>query len=157
MAAINDPSEAAAGRELVSTRVFEAPRELLFQAFTDPNHLAQWWGPKGFTNTFHEFDPRPGGLWRFVMHGPDSTDYQNHSVFVEVTKPKRIVFDHISGHKFRMTHTFEKLGGKTRLTWQMLFESVAGRDRVKVFVPECNEQNFDRLAAQLAKMEVTHQ
>ncbi len=84
-------------REIVSTRVFDAPRERVFQAWTDPEHLARWWGPKGFTNTFHEFDPRPGGVWGFVMHGPDGVDYKNRSVFVEIVKPERIVFDHVSG------------------------------------------------------------
>jgi uncharacterized protein YndB with AHSA1/START domain len=84
-------------REIVSTRLIDASRDLVFKAWTDPHHLVQWWGPKGFTNTFHEFEPRPGGRWRFVMHGPDGRDYQNESVFAEVVRPERIVFDHISG------------------------------------------------------------
>lgn len=63
--------------QIVSTRVFDFPRDLVFGAWTDPAHLAHWWGPKGFTNSFHEFDLRPGGNWRFVMHGPDGVDYRN--------------------------------------------------------------------------------
>lgn len=141
-----------ADREIVSTRVMNAPRELVFKAWTDPKHLAQWWGPKGFTNTFHEFDLRPGGVWRFVMHGPDGTDYQNKSVFVELLKPERIVFNHVSGPQFQVTTTFGEQGGKTKVTFRMLFDTVAECDKVKSFVPEANEQNFDRLESQLAKM-----
>ena len=72
-------AEALSDREIVTTRVFDAPRELVFKAWTDPDHLAKWWGPKGFTNTFQEFDMRPGGVWRFIMHGPDGVDYKNKS------------------------------------------------------------------------------
>jgi uncharacterized protein YndB with AHSA1/START domain len=139
-------------REIVTTRVLDAPRELVFKAWIDPDRLAQWWGPKGFTNTFQEFDPRPGGTWRFVMHGPDGVDYKNESVFVEIVKPERIVFQHVSGPRFQMTATFVEQAGKTRLTWRMLFESAAACDRVKTLAVEANEQNLDRLEAQLAHM-----
>ena len=110
MSARRDGAEAPSDREIVTTRVFDAPRERVFKAWTDPDHLARWWGPQGFTNTFHEFDLRPGGVWRFVMHGPDGADYQNKSVFVEITKPERIVFDHVSGPRFRVTTTFREYG-----------------------------------------------
>jgi uncharacterized protein YndB with AHSA1/START domain len=140
-------------REIVSTRVFDAPPELLFEAFSDPDHLAKWWGPKGFTNTFQEFDMRPGGLWRFVMHGPNGVDYENESVFVEIAKPERIVVHHRKPvHEFQMTITFADEDGKTRLTWRMLFTSAAECDRVKAYAVEANEQNFDRLEAELARM-----
>lgn len=138
-------------RLLVATRVLNAPRELVFQLWTKAEHLAQWWGPKGFTNTFHEFDFRPGGAWRFVMHGLDGVDYKNESVFVEIVRPERIVFDHVNGPKFRATITFDDLDGKTRLTWRMLFRTVAEYTSVKDRAPEGLEQNLDRLAAQLAK------
>ena len=97
----NSSGEAVSDREIVSTRVFEAPRETVFRAWTDPDHLARWWGPKGFTNTLQEFDSRPGGIWRFVMHGPDGKAYKNKSVFIEVVKPERIVFQHVSGPQFQ--------------------------------------------------------
>lgn len=141
-----------ADRDIVTTRVFNAPRELVFQAWTDPDQLVQWWGPKGFTNTFHEFDMRPGGIWRFVMHGPNGVDYQNKSVFVEVVNPERIVFDHVSGPRFQVVATFAEQAGKTTLTFRMRFESAAECDKVKAFAVEGNEQNFDRLEAQLAKL-----
>jgi len=146
-------SEKISDREIVSTRVIHAPRELVFKAYSDPAQLAQWWGPKGFTNTFETFDLRPGGEWRFVMHGPDGTDYQNESVFTDVVPGERIVFDHLSDPKFRATHTLESLGGgKTRVTWRMVFETAESCDAVRPCVPACHEQNFDRLEAQLARL-----
>jgi uncharacterized protein YndB with AHSA1/START domain len=147
-----DKAGERATREVVSTRVVGATRELVFQAFADPEHLVRWWGPTGFTNTFHEFDLRPGGAWRFVMHGPDGVNYRNRSVFVEIVKPERIVFEHVSGPQFRMTIALAEQGDKTRITWRMLFASTAGYDQVKKYVIEGNEQNFDRLEAELAKM-----
>lgn len=149
----DNPAENTADREIVSTRVFNAPRKLVWKAWTDPKHLAQWWGPKGFTNTFHEFDLRSGGVWRFVMHSPDGTDYPNRSVFVEIVKPERIVFDHLKPmHKFQVIATFAEQAGKTKLPFRMVFKSAAECDKVKVYAVEANEQNFDRLEAQLAKM-----
>jgi len=139
-------------REIVTARLIDAPRERVFEAFRDPDHLAQWWGPKGFTSTFHEFDPRPGGVWRFVMHGPDGADYPNKSVFVEVVKPERIVFRHVSGPQFQMTIALADAAGKTRITWRMLFESAAECAKIKAIAVDANEQNLDRLEAQLARM-----
>ena len=81
---------AAAEREIRITRVFDAPRELVFEAWTDRDQVVEWWGPHGFTTTIHEMDVRPGGVWRFVMHGPDGTDYNNHVVFEEVVEPERL-------------------------------------------------------------------
>lgn len=147
----NEPGTGPADREIVTMRVFEVPPELLFDAFADPGRLATWWGPNGFTNTFHEFDFRPGGFWRFTMHGPDGTDYLNESVFTDIAKPARIVFDHLEPvHRFRMTMTYEGQGGRTTLTWRMLFDDPDEYAKVKPFVVQANEQNFDRLAAHLA-------
>ncbi len=147
-----DPTEALAAREIITTRAVGAARERVFRAFADPGHLARWWGPKGFTNTFHEFDLRPGGTWRFVMHGPDGASYQNKSVFVEVVEPERIVLRHVSGPQFQLTIALVEQDGRTRITWRMLFESAAECDRIKRFAVEANEQNLDRLEAELAKM-----
>ena len=139
-------------REIATTRVLDASPELVFRAFSDPAHLARWWGPKGFTNTFHEFDLRPGGAWRFVMHGPDGAHYQNHSVFVEVVPPERIVINHVSGPHFHLTITLAEQAGRTKLSWRMLFESAAECDKVKTFAVPANEQNLDRLETELAAM-----
>jgi uncharacterized protein YndB with AHSA1/START domain len=144
-----EPSE----REVVSTRTFDAPRERVFEAFRDPSRLARWWGPKGFTSTIHELDMRPGGAWRFSMRGPDGVLYPNESVFLEVVEPERIVFRHVSGeHPFEMTVTLDEQGGETTMTWRMRHATAAECAKVKPFVAEANEQNFDRLAAELATM-----
>ena len=120
---------------MIGTRIFDAPRALVFQMWTDPKHLAQWWGPTGFTTTTSAFDMRPGGMWRFVMHGPDGRDYENRITFEEVVPPERIVYRHGGGDdvepvQFRTTVTFEDLGGRTRLTLRGQFPSAAERDRV---------------------------
>src|SRR5436190_12570478 len=125
MPAINERSNAAAtdeARQITATRLFDAPRELVFDMWTDP-HIARWWGPNGFTNTIETMDVRPGGVWKFVMHGPDGTDYANKSVYVEVDRPSRLVYDHVSGPLFRATATFEDLGERTRVSVVMEFES----------------------------------
>lgn len=149
------------GREIVFTRIFDAPRELVWKAWTDPKHLAQWWGPKGFTNTIQEIDAKPGGIWRFVMHGPDGTDYQNQIVFVEVVKPERLVYRHGSGvaddpGEFQTIVTFAEQGGKTELTMRLLFKSAEERDRVVrgYNAIEGGNQTLDRLREQLTKMAV---
>ncbi|KAA0249155.1 MAG: polyketide cyclase [Acidobacteria bacterium] len=138
---------AGADRELATSRRIRAPRERVFAAFSDPGLLATWWGPAGFTNTFETFDLRPGGRWRFVMHGPDGRDYRNESVFVSVEPPRRVVFLHVSGHRFEMTITFEEEGEETVVGWRQLFESAAERNRVAEYAVAANEQNLDRLEA----------
>lgn len=143
------PQEPESKRELATSRLIEAPRERVFAALSDPARLARWWGPKGFRNTFQEFELRPGGRWVFVMHGPDGRDYPNQSVFVEVKPPKRVVLRHVSSPRFEMTITFEDERGRTRVGWRQLFETAAERTRVARFAEVANEQNLDRLAAEL--------
>jgi uncharacterized protein YndB with AHSA1/START domain len=139
-------------REIVSTRLVPAPRALVFRAWTEPQHLAQWWGPDGFTNTFEEFDLRSGGHWRFIMHGPDGKNYPNHSVFTEITPLERIVFEYQSPPAFQVTATFAEVGDQTQITFRMLFADAATCDRVKVYAIPANEQNFNRLETELKKM-----
>lgn len=139
-------------REIISARVFDASPEQLFQAWTDPAILARWWGPKDFKNTFEVFEPRPGGTWKFVMHGPDGTDYKNESIFRELEKPSRIVLDHLSSPRFRVVATFAAEADRTQLTFRMIFETAGMRDRVKGVVVNANEENFDRLAVQLQRL-----
>jgi uncharacterized protein YndB with AHSA1/START domain len=143
----------SADREVVSSRVFAAPREVLFRAFSDPAVLARWWGPSGFTNRFEVFELRADGAWRFTMVGPDGVEYPTVSAFEDVVPPERIVFWHLEpGHRFRMTMTFDVEGAGTRVTWRMEFDSAAEVERVGKLVTEGNEQNFDRLAAEVAGM-----
>jgi uncharacterized protein YndB with AHSA1/START domain len=141
-----------ADRELLITRLLNAPIELVWEVWTDPRHIAQWWGPDGFTNTISEMDIKPGGEWNLVMHGPDGTDYKNKSVFKEIVKHKKIVYEHISGPKFLATIEFEKQGKQTFLKWHMLFES---REQfiqtVKTFkADEGLKQNIEKLGRYLA-------
>jgi len=110
-------------RELFITRVLNAPVDLVWEAWTSPEHIANWWGPDGFNNTIYTMDVRPGGLWHFMMHGPDGTDYENKSIFKEIVKFERIVYEHISYPKQLVTISFEARGEQTLLTWHMLFES----------------------------------
>lgn len=122
-------------RELVVSRVFDAPRELVWRAWTEPRHLAKWWGPRGFTTTIEVMDVRPGGEWRHVMHGPDGTDYPNRTLFKEVLKPEKIVLTNTGGRteqdvQFESTWTFEDLGGKTRVTIRMVFATAQECERV---------------------------
>jgi len=140
-----------ADREVITTREFDVPRERMFRAFSDPQQLALWWGPNGFTNTITKFDFRPGGAWHLTMHGPDGTDYDNESEFLEIEESRRIVYLHLRPmHRFRMSCYYEDIGeGRTRLTWRMLFDTVEECERVKRFVVPAGEQNFDRLAAHL--------
>jgi uncharacterized protein YndB with AHSA1/START domain len=137
--------------DIVSTRSYDVPRERVFEAFRDPSRLARWWGPKGFTNTIHAFDLRPGGIWRSTLHGPDGVDYANENVFVEIVEPERIVFRHVSGdHRFELTITLDEQDGGTRVTWRMRHATAAECENVRMVVVEVNEQNFDRLATELA-------
>jgi len=124
-----------ASHAIIAVREFDAPCDLVFEAWTDPKHLAQWWGPNGFTTTTSSFDMRPDGVWRFVMHGPDGRDYQNRITYEDIVRPRRIVYRHGGGEdvepvRFTTTVTFDDLGGKTRITMRMDFPTTAERDRV---------------------------
>lgn len=130
---------------VLTMQIFSVPRERLFKAWSDPEQLAQWWGPKDFINTFQVFELKPGGNWLFIMHGPDGTEYPNHSTFTKIVVPERIEFDHISGHKFHVTAEFEDLGMESRLTWKMEFEDAEDFEKVKGYVVEGNRQNMERL------------
>jgi uncharacterized protein YndB with AHSA1/START domain len=151
----------ASDREIVLTRDFDASRELVWRAMTDPQHVVKWWGPRGFTTTTKIIDVRPGGVWEHTMHGPDGVNYPNKSVFKEVVPPERIVYAH-GGHReggpgasFVATWTFEALAGnRTKLTMQMIFPSAAARDLVvKEFgAVEGGKQTLERLAEHLPTM-----
>jgi len=137
---------------IVSSRILAATPHEVFAACGDPARLALWWGPKGFTNTFHEFDFRPGGVWRFTMRGPDGTAYEMDQQFVEIVRPARIVVRHIQqNHDFTLTMTLTAREGRTELAWEMRFADPAEGEKVRSFVVPANEQNFDRLAAHLAQ------
>lgn len=138
------------GRETVHVRQLAYPREKVFSAWTDGAALARWWGPKGFRNTFHVFDPRPGGKWTYTMHAPDGSDFLNKCVFVDCARPSRVVIDHLEPmHRFLITATFAERGGGTELIFRQEFESAEEFARVGEFVKKANEENLDRLEAVL--------
>lgn len=124
-------------KEIVMSRIFNFPRERVFEAMTDPKQVVKWWGPHGFKDTIHEMDLKAGGHWRHTMHGPDGTDYPNHSIFEEIVKNEKIVYKHAGGTKekggacFKATWTFEDLGGKTKLTGRLSFGSTGEREHVE--------------------------
>ena len=139
-------------RELATERLLRARPAEVFDAFRDPDRLARWWGPKDFRNTFGEFELRPGGRWRFVMHGPNGANFPNESVFDEVVEAERIVFRHVSGPKYEATITLAEEGDGTRLKWRMLFPSEKDCAKVRRFAEPANEENLDRLEAELERV-----
>jgi uncharacterized protein YndB with AHSA1/START domain len=148
----NRTAEPATDREIVITRTIDAPRELVFEAFTDVRHLSQWWGPNGFTTTTRAFEFREGGSWDFVMHGPDGTDYPNWITWCEVIRPERIALmhgDHADDpDAFESVLTFEARGDMTEVVMRSIFPTAELRDQaVKEYhAIEGGEQTLGRLA-----------
>lgn len=153
-------ASSTADREIVIERTFDAPRELVWEAWTNPEHVAQWWGPDGFTTTIKKMDFRVGGVWKLTMHGPDGKDYPSSSVFREIVKPERIVFSHGGGSKdgpssrFISTWTFEALGNRTHVTMRLLFDTPEERDLIirAYGAIEGGKQTLARLADHLGKV-----
>ena len=142
---IQDPDSAVrTGRMLAAS-----PRQV-FAAFERPEHLARWWGPSGFTNTFERFDFTPGGRWVFEMHGPDGARYANESIFREIRPDARIVIEHVVKPWFQLTVTLEERDGGTHLDWFQQFDSPETAERMRPLSRTANEQNLDRLQALLA-------
>jgi uncharacterized protein YndB with AHSA1/START domain len=144
--------------ELYITRLYDAPLKLVWEAWTDPEQVALWWGPRGFTLTTHSKDLRPGGHWAYTMHGPDGTDYPNHTIYHEVEKYKRLVYDH-GGYQdrpplFRVTVTFQEEKGKTRMEMTMALPSPEAAAETKKFIRQAGgNATWDRLAEYLAAQE----
>jgi uncharacterized protein YndB with AHSA1/START domain len=147
---------ATADREVVVSRVISAPRELVFEAFTEVRHLSQWWGPDGFTTTTRAFEFRTGGEWAFVMHGPDGTDYQEWISWTEIAPPERIAMLHgeFRGdpNAFESVLTFAPHGGATRIEMRTVFPTAAMRDEAveKYHAVEGGRQTLGNLAAYVA-------
>ena len=133
-------------RELIITRLINAPVKLVWEAWTNPEHIKYWWGPNGFRSTIFKMDVKPGGVWEFIMHGPDGKDYKNKSIYKEVVKYKKLSYDHLAPN-FRFTVNFIDQGKKTLISIRMLFESAAQKDKiVKEFgAEEGLKQNVDKL------------
>ena len=138
-------------REIKISRLLHAPIELVWKVWTQPEHIANWWGPNGFTNTISIMDVKEGGEWKLVMHGPDGKNYPNRSIFKEVVLHKKIVYQHFNPN-FTATAEFEVQGEKTLLNWQMVFDN---RDEFIAVVKQHNaaegmKQNVEKLETYLA-------
>ena len=140
-----------AEREIRISGLLNAPVSLVWKVWTDPDHIKNWWGPNGFTNTITKMEIEPEGEWDLVMHGPDGTDYKNKSLFKEVIKEKKLVYEHISHPRFVSTIEFESRGNQTFLSWQMLFDTKEELDKVvKTFkADEGLKQNVEKLEVYL--------
>jgi uncharacterized protein YndB with AHSA1/START domain len=159
VAAARSESRAPADEPIIEiTRLLDAPRALVWMVWTDPKHAGEWWGPDGFSVTTHAMNVVPGGVWDYVMHGPDGRDYDNLITFHEVVKPERLVYSHGEPgdpNQFHVTVTFTEEAGKTRVRMHSVFPSVAARDFVarEFGAVEGGRQHLDNLAAYLARQQ----
>jgi uncharacterized protein YndB with AHSA1/START domain len=135
---------------------FQTSREIaatpaqVFAAVEEPARLARWWGPDGFRNSFDTCEFWPGGRWKFTMHGPNGADYLNESVFVEIEPARKVVLDHLSLPRFRLTVELSPSAGGTLVNWVQAFEDPAVAEAVRHIVEPANEQNLTRLSAEVA-------
>lgn len=140
-------------KEILSQRTIPFPINLVFRAWSEPEHLKNWWGPKGFSNTFHQFDFMEGGRWTFTMHGPEKGHYQNDVEFTSIKEPFLIEWKRISKPLFNVLATFEEVNSNsTHVIFRQIFETVEECNKIKPFAIEKNEENFDRLEEELKKM-----
>jgi uncharacterized protein YndB with AHSA1/START domain len=149
---MNDSQTNNPDAAISTERVLSASPRQIFAAFEDPDQLAQWWGPAGFTNTCELCKFEPGGRWVYFMHGPDGRDYPNESVFREIERDTRIVIDHVVLPIYTLTIALSPQGGKTFLTWEQEFENTAFAARMRSFLENANNENLDRLEAVLASL-----
>jgi uncharacterized protein YndB with AHSA1/START domain len=149
---------ATADREVVMSRIISAPRELVFEAFTQVRHLSRWWGPEGFSTTTRSFAFRVGGTWDFVMHGPDGTDYQEWITWREIVPPERIALLHGESrddpNAFESILAFEQAGDETRIVMRTVFRTQELRDEAveKYHAIEGGKQTLRNLAAYVAEL-----
>ena len=134
-----------------TSRDIPAIVEQVFAAISNPERLARWWGPAGFTNTFRVCEFKTGGRWSLVMHGPDRKNYPNESVFAEIESPRKVVVQHVSEPKFRLTIDLASSAAGTLVSWAQAFESPEMAARVEPIVVPANEQNLDRLTAEVLR------
>jgi len=132
-------------------RLIAASPSEVFAAMSDAARIARWWGPAGFTNTIDEFEFRPGGRWVLTMHGPDGKNYPNESRFTRIAPDHIFEIEHLNGHHFFLTIELVPKDGGTEVRWCQTFDSVAHYERIAEFVASANEQNLDRLAAEVQR------
>lgn len=134
-----------------TTRLLPAAPDVVFEAFRDPQRLARWWGPEGFRNTFQTFEFQAGGAWVFTMHGPDGTDYPNQSEFLEIVPDALVRIKHVNLPHFELSIRLEATADGTLLTWVGVFENPAFAEQARTFLEAANEQNLDRLTAEVCR------
>ena len=134
--------------DIRSLSLSASPAEV-FAAMSDPARVARWWGPAGFTNSIQQFDFFPGGKWLLTMHGPDGKDYPNESRFTRIETDKIFEIEHLSGHHFILTIELQASAGGTEVKWCQTFDTVEHYQRIAQFVASANEQNLERLAAEV--------
>jgi uncharacterized protein YndB with AHSA1/START domain len=144
-------------QEIVMERVFNAPRELVFKAHTDPNLISQWWGPRRYTTTVDKMDLRVGGVWRFVQHDADGNEFAFNGVYREIVPPERLSytfeFEGMPGHVLVETVTFEEQNGKTKVTVTGLYQSVEDRDgMLQSGMEEGANESYERLVELLGSL-----
>jgi uncharacterized protein YndB with AHSA1/START domain len=123
----------------------------VFAAMSDPARIAGWWGPAGFTNTIHEYEFSPGGSWLLTMHGPDGKDYPNESRFTRIVPNQLVEIEHLNGHHFILTLELQPQEHGTDVLWRQTFDTVEHYRKLAAFVAEANEQNLERLAADVLR------
>jgi len=141
---------------IIITRVFEAPRELVFKVFTDPKLVSQWWGPKKYTTVVDKMEVRAGGIWRYVQHDPAGNAYAFHGVYHEGLAPERLIYtfewEGLPGHVSLETVSLEEQGGKTKVTDIVVFQSVEDRDGMfQSGMQEGSKESMNRFAELLVK------
>lgn len=146
---MNDASDDSA-RAIVTTRVLPFTPEQVFGAIASRERIARWWGPAGFRNTITQFDFRPGGEWKLTMHGPDGKDWPNECRFEAIAAPHTVVVRHENAPHFRLFMTLAPEAGGTRLHWRQVFDDAQVREQLAPMCVPANEQNFDRLHAELS-------
>jgi uncharacterized protein YndB with AHSA1/START domain len=134
-----------------TSREIPAPVEQVFAAISNPERLARWWGPAGFTNTFATCEFKTGGRWSFTMHGPNGANYPNESVFTEIAPPNKVVVRHDSEPKFTLTIVLTASANGTMVYWSQAFADAVVAAKVRSVVVPANEQNLDRLAAEVLR------
>ena len=148
---------------IITTRIINAPRELVFKVLTDPNHIVEFWGPNGFTNTTKSMDVKVGGQWLFTMHGPDGTNWPNRIIYRQIEAPRLIIWEHDNGGEGEVDHRFTgeielwDESNKTRIELRMIEKSIEARDAIVGFAAEGGRQNLDRLASHLDVMQAAPQ
>lgn len=143
--------ESPESRSDIRSLTIDANPAEVFAAMCQPDRVARWWGPAGFTNTIHQFDFFEGGTWRLTMHGPDGQDYPNESRFVRIETDRCMAIEHLSGHHFFLTLTLSPQGRGTLVHWQQTFDTREHYQGIAAFVANANQQNLEKLAGEVLR------